>query len=195
MQEHDLVASDHAQRRMLVGLAVLAVAVAGGCGLLAATLDSDSAPARILATSVVLLGASLAALPSLSRIGRVSEVPLVAAGLIVVAAGLTLAAVWIEARHPPYWKFAIVAWLMAGATSHLGAVISVNLSPGFDWVRVIAASSMWLLVLVAAQIVGGVDVGRGGWMAVGILAWLAACFTAMVPLAGRLSRKRKGMPG
>jgi hypothetical protein len=147
---------------MLVGLAVLAVAVAGGCGFLAATLDSESAPARILATSVVLLGASLAALPSLLRIGPASKVPLVAACLIVVAAGLTVAAVWIEARHPPYWKFAVVAWLVAGATSHLGLVVSVNLSPGFEWVRVIAASSMWLLVLVAALVVGGADVGRGG---------------------------------
>jgi hypothetical protein len=177
--------------RPLLFFVLGAIAVTAVLGLYAVLVpDFGDVQAKILGTSAAISISSilvLACVPAWER-RLAGPLPLVGAGLTLVALALVVVGMWDETDTSTYWKLFGTVLLLA-LWSVLTSLLALARLPARQrWTYFAAAGCSLALTIVGIVAVwGGADSSAGGRLA-GALAVLSAAFILVVPVLARAGR-------
>ncbi|MFM8980993.1 MAG: hypothetical protein ACKOSS_11105 [Planctomycetia bacterium] len=145
---------------------------------------------RILATTLVLSGASvlgMACAPALER-RRLGWVPRAALVASVLAGVLGILSIWVEnLRAEAWWKVVGSACTLACCGAHASLLALAEPSRRHAWLQPTAYAVATLLCSSLLGMIWTEAAGDPGWRIVGALAILLAALTLLVPLLRRMA--------
>jgi len=178
-------------RRPLLLFVLGAIAVTAVLGLYAVLVpDFGDVQAKILGTSAAISITSilvLACVPAWER-RRAGPLPIVGAGLTLVALALVVLGMWTERDSGHYWRLFGTALLLALWCVLTSLLVLARLPARQRWTFFAAAGLTFALALVGIGAMWDDNASSGTEKLAGALAVLSAAFLLVVPVLSRAGR-------
>ena len=178
-------------RRPLLAFVLGAIALTAVLGLYAVLVpDFGELQAKVLGTSAAISGASvliLACTPAWER-RLVRPLPVVGAGLVLMAFFLVVVGMWAEVDRDGYWKTMGTAAILSAWSVLVCLLALAGLPRRYRWTFFAAAGFTLALALAGIGVVWSEPDSSAVGRLVGALAVLSAAFVLAVPILHRASR-------
>lgn len=148
---------------------------------------------KILLTTSIIAAASICGLCCSAHAQRSGLVwpGAIGAALACVAAVLFIYGAWLEVRSEDFWRVTMILGIYAVATAHTLALLGLRLRPVHDWLRPVAAITIFALATVISAVVWSLFwadwIADGVWNLIMVLAIVVVLETLVIPVLTRLA--------
>lgn len=150
---------------------------------------SDFEVKILLSTSIIAL-TSICALCCSAYLAKSKALlfPMIGIILAALSALSLLLGIWAEIDSEEFWKSSAIISIFAVAFAHCLALLSVNLSPGKNWLRILTGITLFLnSAIISSQIIDG-DLDDDVLKVLAVLSILGALETLVIPILGRVAK-------
>lgn len=113
------------------------------------------------------------------------------AGLAWVSAALFVYGAWQEVSGEDYWRVTVILGIFAIATAHTLSLLGLRLRPAHDWLKPVAAITIFALAAIISTVVWSLFWGdwivTGVWNLIIVLTIVVVLETLVIPVLTRLA--------